>query len=72
MVINKTIQPNEVNAMLDEFSAKVQVLPLTVFFVDWLKTKYGKIAEYGLSSYELVFELYPYIFSGLKYSVINF
>lgn len=62
---NGSVQAQQVPAMLDEFSARLQSLPITVFFMEWLSGQYGKIAEYGLPDIELVINLY---FDGMAYS----
>lgn len=59
------VQAKEVPSMLEEFGARLQSLPITVFFMEWLSEQYGKIAEYGLPDIELVNNLYFY---GMSYS----
>ena len=62
---NGTVQAKEVPSMLEEFGSRLQSLPITVFFMEWLSGQYGKIAEYGLPDIELVNSLYFY---GMSYS----
>lgn len=55
---NKKLQSSEFNSRLIEYSKKYQSLPITTFFIDWIKTQVGRIAEYGLSDIDFVFHLY--------------
>lgn len=63
-VKSKIISPNEVPSMMEDYGARLQVLPITSFFIDWLSTQYGKIAEYGLPDIEMVRGLY---FTGMSH-----
>lgn len=63
-VKSKIISPNEIPSMMEDYGARLQVLPITSFFIDWLSTQYGKIAEYGLPDIEMVRGLY---FTGMSH-----
>jgi superfamily II DNA or RNA helicase len=59
------LNPGEVPSMMEDYGGKLQSLPITSFFMDWLSNQYGKIAEYGLPDIEMVKGLY---FLGMSYS----
>jgi superfamily II DNA or RNA helicase len=50
----KILNPGEVPSMMEDYGARLQSLPITSFFMDWLSNQYGKIAEYGLPDIEMV------------------
>lgn len=59
-----SLSHTEVPSMIEAFGGRLQLLPLTSFFSDWLSNQYGKIAEYGLPDIQMVRQLY---FLGLSH-----